>query len=107
MLEPRYVRQGGPMHKWFGLSYSSYLVMHRSMIQEMPTEWQARMVALLNELDDAFAHVTGDEAQYKSCYAVTPREHWYGGKFCRDPMPHYRRSPLRHRDDLPDAEAAP
>ena len=102
-LEPRYVRQSGPMHEWFGLSYSSYLVLHRSMIQEMPTEWQARLRQCLDELDEAFAHIINDEAQFKSCYVVTPREHWYGGKFCRDPMPHYRHSPLRHIADTPAA----
>ena len=44
----------GPIHGWFGLTYSNYLVLHRSMMQSMPVEWQQRAVALFDELDNAF-----------------------------------------------------
>jgi hypothetical protein len=39
---------------WFGLSYASFLVLPRVLMQDMPTEWQERMAVLLNEYDDAF-----------------------------------------------------
>lgn len=39
---------------WFGLSYASFLVLPRVLMQDMPTEWQERMAVLLNEHDDAF-----------------------------------------------------
>lgn len=42
-----------PIHHFFSLSYASYLVLRRSVLQSMPKGWQARFVALLNELDDA------------------------------------------------------
>lgn len=50
-------RLDGPVHTWFGLSYSNYLVLHRTLMQSMPVEWQERMVACLDELYEAYAHV--------------------------------------------------
>lgn len=47
----------GPVHDWFGLSYCNYQVLQRTFMQSMPIEWQARMVACLEELYDAFRHV--------------------------------------------------
>lgn len=46
-----------PIHGWFGLTYSNYLVLHRTLMQSMPPSWQRRMVACLEELDTAFDHV--------------------------------------------------
>lgn len=54
------------VHTYFGLSYSNYLVLHRTLLQSMPTEWQHRFVTMLDELDDAFDHV--EKADY---YEVT------------------------------------
>ena len=51
-----------PVHTWFGLSYSNYLVLHRTLMQSMPAEWQQRMVACLREMDTAFEHVPQPEA---------------------------------------------
>ena len=45
------------IHRHFGLSYANYLVLPRTLLQSMPDEWQARFVALLDEMDTAFAHV--------------------------------------------------
>lgn len=47
----------GPVHTWFGLSYSNYQVLHRTLMQSMPIEWQTRMVACLEELAAAFQHI--------------------------------------------------
>lgn len=47
----------GPVHEWFGLSYSNYQVLPRTLMQSMPIGWQERMVACLTELRDAFEHV--------------------------------------------------
>ena len=52
----------GPVHTWFGLSYCNYQVLPRTLMQSMPTEWQTRMVACLEELHDAFQHVPQAEA---------------------------------------------
>lgn len=45
------------VHEYFELSYASYLVKHRTLLQSMPADWQERFVALLEEFDAAFAHV--------------------------------------------------
>ena len=50
-------RTDGPVHGWFELSYANYLTIPRSLMQSMPVEWQQRMVACLEELDDAFRDV--------------------------------------------------
>lgn len=52
--EERNLRLDGPIHLWFGLTYSNYLVLHRSMMQSMPVAWQERAVILFDELDQAF-----------------------------------------------------
>jgi hypothetical protein len=64
----------GPIHTWFSLSYCNYLVLPRTLMQSMPTEWQERMVACLGELQDAYSHLEQVEA-----YEVTPStEHIVG-----------------------------
>ena len=45
------------VHGWFGLTYANYLVLPRTLLQSMPDEWQNRMVACLEEMREAFAHV--------------------------------------------------
>ncbi|MCX4681663.1 hypothetical protein OG413_41415 [Streptomyces sp. NBC_01433] len=52
----------GPVHEWFSLSYSNYLVLHRTLMQSMPTDWQYRLRACLEELETAFAHIEQPEA---------------------------------------------
>ncbi|MFB7285472.1 hypothetical protein [Actinacidiphila glaucinigra] len=52
----------GPIHEWFSLSYANYLALPRTLLQSMPIEWQQRMVACLNEMEAAFAHVPQAEA---------------------------------------------
>lgn len=41
------------IHHWFSLTYASWLVLPRSVLQSMPKEWQQQMVALLIEFDEA------------------------------------------------------
>lgn len=65
--DDRLDRLDGPIHSWFGLTYSNYLVLHRTMMQSMPVEWQERAVALFTELDEAFAHV-----ERAPCFIVRP-----------------------------------
>jgi hypothetical protein len=49
------------IHTWFGLTYSNYLVLPRTLLQSMPDAWQRRFTAMLGELDAAFSHI--DQAQ--------------------------------------------
>ncbi len=41
------------VHHWFSLSYSSFAVLPRSIMQSMPDEWQERFVQLMNDLEEA------------------------------------------------------
>jgi hypothetical protein len=45
------------IHRHFGLTYANYLVLPRTFLQSMDDEWQTGFVALLDRLNDAFAHV--------------------------------------------------
>ena len=74
----------GPVHLWFGLSYANYMTLPRSLLQSMPYEWQEKFIDMVNELEDAYAHL-----KYPMRYMVTARnEH---GMFIKDPVPHYNR----------------
>lgn len=42
------------LSEWFGLSYSSFCVLPRVLMEDMPGEWQEKMANLLNEYDEAF-----------------------------------------------------
>lgn len=71
-----------PVHAWFGLTYSSYLVVQRSILQSMPLEWQQRFVRCLEEMQD----VAPDDV---------PTNFWIrahdGKAFQRDPYSNYER----------------
>lgn len=73
----------GPVHEAFGLTYASYLVLPRSLLQEMPAHWQARFVALTAEFWE-----TWDESADRE-YAVQVRGE--SGRFEPDPLAEYRR----------------
>lgn len=53
MSEPAPSQVGAEeLSRWFGLSYASFLVLPRVLMQEMSDEWQAKMAALLREFED-------------------------------------------------------
>lgn len=73
-----------PVHEWFSLSYSNYLVLPRSLMQAMPVEWQDRMVACLEEM-------------CKACEPLQPMNDKYSvilhgerGRIVKDPYADYR-----------------
>lgn len=70
--DERHACLDGPIHGFFGLSYSNYLVLHRTLMQSMPVEWQERAVALFREYDDAFAHI--EKTDYFDVTAGEERE---------------------------------
>lgn len=73
-----------PVHQFFGLSYANYLVLHRTLLQSMPEEWQERFCGLLEEYNRAFRHV-----EKPAVYQVQPKDD--RGRFAKDPVPHYDR----------------
>lgn len=57
-----------PVHEWFSLSYASYFVLPRLVMQEMPLDWQRRFVALMDEaaelnVPDLAYHVLPDNPE--------------------------------------------
>lgn len=60
------------IHLHFSLSYANYLVVPRTLLQSMPDVWQARLVALLNEMGDAFQDVP--QAEVYDVTAATEHE---------------------------------
>lgn len=70
------------VHDWFSLSYSSYLCLPRSLMQEMSAEWQHAMVSLLEQMHQEFP-------EERSSYAVFKRD-LDTGRFVSDPLRKYR-----------------
>ena len=71
-----------PIHIWFGLTYASYLVLPRVVMESMSLEWQEKMVNLLNEIGEKREKFVGGN------YAVNLRDE--DGKYIRDPLRNYR-----------------
>ena len=76
----------GPLWNWFGLSYSSYLVLPRTLLCGMPPKWQERMVALLAEMHEVY-----ETDALEDNYLVTLRGK--GGRFKLDPWANYKYPP--------------
>jgi hypothetical protein len=82
-----------PIHEWFSLTYASYLVLRRSVLQSAPVDVQARLVSVLRELAELF-----DEEAMDANFVVQVRSE-SSGKFVDDPYADYergrRRIPIR------------
>lgn len=85
------------VHGWFELTYASYLTLPRSLLQEMPAEWQHRFVRLLDEMGERF------RSPLEGTYAVLLRGK--RGRFINDPLRPYR-YPSRHHIELATKEGA-
>ena len=75
------------IHNWFGLSYANYLVLPRSILQSMSTEWQKKFVDLLNELEDK---IREEYLQDMPDYSVEAKDN--KGKYIKDPYRYYWRN---------------
>lgn len=62
------------VHGWFGLSYSNYLVLPRTLMQSMPAAWQGRIVALLEEMQAAYAHIEHPSYEVRAGSWAYPNE---------------------------------
>lgn len=72
------------IHHWFELTYAQYLTIPRSVLQSMSESWQAKFVALLEELDE-----TIDWRPSEGRYWVELRD--AKGRFVSDPLRDYER----------------
>jgi hypothetical protein len=73
------IEADAPVHEAFGLTYASYLVLPRSVLQHMPLEWQRRFLAMLDELP---------AAAREGAYWVRRKDE--RGRFAPDPLAQYR-----------------
>lgn len=76
------------IHCWFGLSYSNYLVLARTVLQSMPDDLQQRFVDCLEEM----ASLLNDEHLYAT-YTIQMRDK--RGRFIKDPLADYERGRRR------------
>ncbi len=81
------VEHGGaePVHLHFSLSYCSYLVLHRSLMQSMPLAWQRRFVVLIDELEAATNHLEDKPESFMVKARGSEK-----GRFTDDPYAAYR-----------------
>uniref|UniRef100_A0A6M3JUM6 Uncharacterized protein n=1 Tax=viral metagenome TaxID=1070528 RepID=A0A6M3JUM6_9ZZZZ len=77
-----------PIHGWFNLTYASYLVLPRSILQSAPVELQRRFVGCLEELESIFGDVPTE-----GCYDVRLRDD--NGRFMCDHFKDYERGRRR------------
>lgn len=63
-----------PVHEFFELSYSNYLVLHRTLLQSMPDAWQQRFITCVEELESSFRHIEQPETFFVQ--SAVERELW-------------------------------
>ncbi len=78
-------KEQDPVHMFFGLSYASYQVLPRSILQSDPAWWQKRYVKLMEELE-AMCEGLSDMPER---YVVQVRDE--RGWFTEDPYCAYER----------------
>jgi hypothetical protein len=93
-LKQKRAEEPEPIHTWFELSYSSYLVLPRSILQSMPTEWQRRFVDCLHEAREA-----AEPLKMNDRYTVLLRGE--RGRIVSDPYCNYERGRRRVALRLP------
>jgi hypothetical protein len=76
-----------PIHEWFSLSYASYLVLPRTILQSLPVELQRRLVACLDEIGELYPEECGRSYSVNLKCKV--------GRFVSDPLADYQRGRRR------------
>jgi hypothetical protein len=83
-----------PIHSWFGLSYASYVVMPRSILQSCSPETQQLLVKAFEAVaQEEREHLGGHWPHDGSRVAVTLRNE--SGRFIKDPWCDYERGRRR------------
>jgi hypothetical protein len=77
-----------PVHDFFELSYASYLVLPRSVLQSMPIPWQKKFVKLMNQADKLIGGFPDN-----GYYTVYLRDE--KGRFIKDTLADYERGRRR------------
>ena len=77
------------IHRYFGLSYASWLVMPRTLLQSMPRSWSEPFADMLGDFDDHWSGLPDD--YLPSGYTVMPREGSSFSSWTCYRLPHYNR----------------
>lgn len=84
-----------PIHEAFGLSYASYYVMPRVVLQSMPVDWQRRFIALTEEI---YRHLDYEDPDYCVLRCPIDREEYDEEArdmvHCTETCPRYVHDPL-------------
>jgi hypothetical protein len=78
-----------PINEWFELSYAQFLTVPRLVMESMPYEWQMKMKALLEEMDNTF-----DWRPSEGRYWVKLKDD--NGRYCDAPLNDYRHGNIDH-----------
>jgi len=78
-----------PINAWFQLTYSSYLILPRLVLESMPKEWQQKLVDLLEEVQEIIEFPEDYTASYSIQYRIN-------GKIASDPYKDYRRGTVKY-----------
>lgn len=85
-----------PIHGWFELTYASYLVIPRSVLQSLPVALQRGLVDALEAIE---RHIRPAKVPIHGHYEVQLRDSQ--GRFISDPLRDYERGRRRiSREDL-------
>jgi len=89
VTRPDGVLVDSPISEWFELSYAQFLTVPRLVMESMSLDWQEKMAALLQEMDEAF-----DWRPSEGRYWVRLRKQ--DGTFADAPLGDYRRGSVEH-----------
>lgn len=83
-----------PVHRQFGLTYASWLVWPRVLMQAMPLLWQQKFCKLSEELNDKFPDWTPEDGKFQVGLRVDGKMAKLPPALCnyRHPVDDYRRS---------------
>jgi len=74
------------IHVWFSLTYASYVVLPRSILQSAPPKWQKKFVELMDELGRLYRFPLDNG----TTYYINLRDD-KTGRFIKDPLCGYER----------------
>lgn len=81
---PASLPRRGDVSLWFELTYASYLTIPRSILEDMPDEWQQRFYLLFAELNERYTSWPPSGQHYE----VRLRNE--RGRYCSDALQAYR-----------------
>ena len=84
------------VNEWFELTYASYAVLPRSILQSMPEEWQDRFVQCMKELSKSFDWTPKEGQIYRvSLHEIDETAEQQFGDEIPDPLLRYRNSSFK------------